>query len=744
MPRPSFVFSIAIGLVILLLASPGRAAAQSSDAAPTSETTPVAANRVKEVRIGFAGKYKSGFWAPVWLTLADADGGANDVALTGSDGDNVPVIYPADTQSNASPSNSQPRKQPQYLRVGPQRGRLGFQLRSADGQIVAAESLRDLVPPPLAATQDLLLTIGPELGVEAGIKLSRRPEERSAVAARVDSLDALPDHWWGYEGVDWIFLSTRDPRIADEMSPAQFEALRQWVLMGGRLALCIGSRGEKLLAEDSRWATFAPGRLQEVTSLRDRSGLESFTNVELPWDSEAFQRARPQVAQLVDVQGKIEVNQGGVSNMPPLAVRRTYGFGHVLFLTIDLDDPQLAAWSGRPRFVHNLLQRWEGSSGDDTGRGRQSVQHLGFDDLAGQLRAALEQFPGVTVVNFTMVAMLTLAYLVLIGPADYLLVRRAGLPSYITWVTFPLVVIGFAVAAWFMSGSAHGNVVRLNEAEVVDIDTVQQVVRGTTWHHVFSPSATQFDLDLKIDAPRVNATAPADGWLAWQGLPGTGLGGLASQQSALIDSPAYVVRPAGEAPGVAGLPVSVASSKALAGRWWSKSELEPFANLSTNGFGLPQGEIRNPFDFELEECLLAYDEWLYRLRDIPPGGRVRIEDFSPLNLEARLTQRTVVDAKDLTTPWDQSSVEVPRIMQMIMFHETVRGRGYTGLTHEYLGYLDLSEHIRSGRAILVGRASTPISRLEQDGQPVAADDVTQRWTWVRFVLPVNRSGSSRP
>src|SRR5690606_25064765 len=114
------------------------------------------------------------------------------------------------------------------------------------------------------------------------------------------------------------------------------------------------------------------------------------------------------------------------------------------------------------------------------------------------------------------------------------------------------------------------------------------------------------------------------------------------------------------------------------------------------------------------------------------------------NLEARLTQRTVVDAKDITTPWEQDSVEVPRIMQMMLFHETARGRGYTGLTHEYLGHLDLTEHIRGGRAIFVGRSSKPVSQLTlRDESAQGRVGSVQQWTWIRFVLPVDTSGDRR-
>src|SRR5207248_540885 len=152
---------------------------------------------------------------------------------------------------------------------------------------------------------------------------------------------------------------------------------------------------------------------------------------------------------------------------------------------------------------------------------------------------------------------------------------------------------------------------------------------------------------------------------------------------------------------LAGLTLQTASSKRLAGTWWAQSSLDPATDLTTDQFGLLAGSFRFPLPLELSDCILAHGEKLYRLRTLAPGQTVRMADFDPLNLEARLTERRVEQSKDVSTRWEQDSVDIPRIMQMIMFHEAARGRSYTGLTHRYQHQLDLSEHVRLGQAILV-------------------------------------------
>jgi hypothetical protein len=159
--------------------------------------------------------------------------------------------------------------------------------------------------------------------------------------------------------------------------------------------------------------------------------------------------------------------------------------------------------------------------------------------------------------------------------------------------------------------------------------------------------------------------------------------------------------------------------------------------LKVDRYGLLAGEFEQPLPVSLAECLLAHGEKLYRLGTIQPGERVRMADLAPLNLEARLTERRVQQSKDVSTPWDPESTDVPRIVQMLLLHEAARGRNYTGLTHRYQPELDLSDHVRLGEAVLIGRASRPVASLVgKDQAPLAAAEDITTWTWYRLVFPV--------
>jgi hypothetical protein len=62
------------------------------------------------------------------------------------------------------------------------------------------------------------------------------------------------------------------------------------------------------------------------------------------------------------------------------------------------------------------------------------------------------------------------------------------------------------------------------------------------------------------------------------------------------------------------------------------------------------------------------------------------------------------------------------------------------LVHRYQQFVDLSNLVRGGRAVLVGEASRPTARLLRDGRPLAADGDRQ-WAFYRFVIPVRQGAS---
>lgn len=690
--------------------------------------------QIQSAVAGFDGIYKAGYWTQILMKLkAGPKGASGRLNLLTEDGDGVPVIFPAEQNALLDLQPGDLATVRLYAKAGPQRSTWQVQLRDGDEDRVLW-SQRLNVPPPQRATRELLVTIGADPGVATGASLVKRPEEVSLLIAPVKGAVDLPDRVWGYEGVERLVLIAGENSLVDDLSPQQWVVLHEWVARGGKLILSIGARGSELLEPGQPLAKFVPGKFADLQPLREVSGLAHYASTDFPRKSLTDAR-RPVVVHLSDRTGRVELEQGGQATNPPLIIRQPYGLGQVIFVALELDHPALVEWKGHTRLMSRLLPLG-GPDADNLAAERgHSITHLGYDDLVGQLRTVLDQFTGVTVVSFTAVAVVAITLLLLIGPADYFLIRYFNLPQSITWLTFPAVCLAFAAGTWYLGLLAHGSLTRVNQIEIVDLDVSQGIVRGTLWSHVYSPTGNNLQLSLSIAGNGTN-WQQVQGVADWQGLPGEGLGGLSSPQVALDASVPYLISPPGRVALVDSLPLRTASSKALAGRWWGQTELtKDLPVIRLNAYGHLEGDLKNPLPVKFTDCLLASGEWLYRIESLKAGQTIKLSSLTALNLESRLMRREVIDSKDLSTPWNPNETDVSRIMQMLMLHDAVHGPTYTGLSHRYQPQIDLSEHIRLSRAVLMGRADQPAAMLKLAG--ISAEKLQQQtWTWYRLILPV--------
>ena len=83
-------------------------------------------------------------------------------------------------------------------------------------------------------------------------------------------------------------------------------------------------------------------------------------------------------------------------------------------------------------------------------------------------------------------------------------------------------------------------------------------------------------------------------------------------------------------------------------------------------------------------------------------------------------------------------MDVPRIVQMLMFHEAARGRSYTGLTHRYQPYDRPVGARPAGPGGAGGPGAKPVAQLAASGEQPLAEPrrIRTTWTWYRLVLPV--------
>ena len=722
--------------------------------------------QIESVAIGFGGddapaNYKLGYWTPIRITLTGGNQPfTGQLDLIAPDGDGLRAAYTDQQKIQLSAGGRQSVMR--YAMFGRLGADLTVVLKGAGGETAARRSFRAAT---LAAAQpatfEVVLTVGTSVGVADGLRSvnRRRPDEVARIATLLPVPGVLPDRWYGYDGVDIVVLPTSDQSSVERLSDEQIDALDQWVKLGGRLVICAGKNGPQLLGSGAPLERFAPGRVVEVIAERRTSGLEEYAGaVEPIAATEDGGPLRVSMTVLADVQARVEAYES-VSRQRPVVTRAAYGLGQVVVVAVDLDAPPFATWSGRPQFVDRLLEDTQregpGAAGSSA---RSQTTSSGFRDMTGQLRLGLDQFEGVTLVAFSWIGVLIAVYILIIGPADYFFLRKIVGNMAWTWISFPLVVAGCCLLAFYLNGLTKGDQLHINQVDVVDIDVDSQIERGSSWSHLYTPQTAQFNLSLDVPQRPAGETA-AGQLLSWHGLPGEALGGMNTSSAANLFNQPYQVSSSPELPAsqaaLSELPIQVGASKTLAARWWrpftrprlDALQIEPRSGSLAGTFG-------NSLAVDLTDCVLFYGRWAYVMeRGLASGETVSIGELpDPRTLDWHLTRRSVEGSSaaskdepsgDTFERWNPVSDDVQRIIEIMMFYEAAGGSEYTGLVHRYQRFLDLSEHLGLRRAVLLGRAEQPACELTRDGQPLRAG-YDHRWTYYRLVLPVGDPPSPSP
>ena len=180
-----------------------------------------------------------------------------------------------------------------------------------------------------------------------------------------------------------------------------------------------------------RWLRFAPGRFQKLVFLRQTGALEAYAGSSIPVPHSAGGRHELRVPQLTQVDGVIEARETDL----PLVVRQARGFGQVVFLAA---DPELAAAppvAGTRLLLGKLLDNPPAAAPRKWARAGPSCT------------TAIPIWPGNCGVRWTSSPAsewsrsgswwaLIGVYIFLIGPGDYLLLRKVLRRMQWTWLTF--------------------------------------------------------------------------------------------------------------------------------------------------------------------------------------------------------------------------------------------------------------------------------------------------------------------
>jgi len=343
----------------------------------------------------------------------------------------------------------------------------------------------------------------------------------------------LPDRWTGYNVVDVLVWSQPDPTAVSE---EQLAALGQYVGLGGTLVVAVTDRWQ--LVRDSSLAELLPVELRGAVEATDVDPL--MRALELPQEPR-----RDQTVLVANAMARgLDEQVRAVDGERVLWATREYGLGRVVFLGVDpamypvkggVDRGEFwrrVSWmpepvGGQRKTTDVSAQLYEELSGNapnldalqggkfklapetaisecvhdaaalgNTNFGWTSGYYYGasaIDSWYNSVRQKLVDIPALKPLPLGWILAFALVYLLSIGPVDYLVLRWLGRQEW-TWITFPLMIAVFFVAATIGTTAAKGRKAVMTRLEVVDVFEPDGLWRGQSYVGIFASQRASLTL----------------------------------------------------------------------------------------------------------------------------------------------------------------------------------------------------------------------------------------------------------
>jgi hypothetical protein len=598
------------------------------------------------------------------------------------------------------------------------------------------------------------LTLGGRL---PGLRLPGTSEKTGSTSRRSDMVSVgdvggMPARWFGYQGIDLAILPTGNPRFLDDLlnDARARKALIEWVEQGGNLLVSVGVNQSPrvtsltdlqallpmTLAREGAQAARAvrPAWVEGGTSAEPLRAPEK--NTDLRWLARGELKADRSVRVLAT-----DATDDRSGNPRPLAVQSAYGLGRVTLVLFDLDGKPFTDWPGQAAFWGHLLQESgprvteSGPAGPSPTAPRGFVPPGASLELSARLTNNLEFFDGVPVISFVWVALFILAYILVVGPLDYLFLKKVVKRLELTWVTFPVVVVGVSVLAYFAAYAYKGNDLRVNKIDLVDVDLRRSEVYGNSWFTVFSPRIQNYTVAVRPRPEWAKAAGPDDP----AGVPPlvSWLGQTQSGRQSLFHR-SYEYHDAGDA--LVDVPIQVWSTKSFTARWRGafgtggppfEAGLQRLGGFSTELAGSVTSHLPAP----LRDAQLLYGDRRYNLGTLYPNTKrpLTAGDAGPVSDWLKGEAPPGVYAGPGGRYQMQQEAESRFSLWPVLFHEKLLSAAGGSSHNSTLRDLDQSWRLSPGdkdEAILVGR----VEGRQGAAEAVANEPGTPTQLWL-FGLP---------
>lgn len=690
--------------------------------------------KIIDVSVGFPqgpGRhfFKPGLWTPVTVELgklerADRDSGGvpadfkGFIELSTVDGDgqvSISFIRPVLIGRNDLLQSGMRRRFVGYLKAGRTYSQVQVELKDERQRVLQSFTYpvdcQQYSPSFTRLETRTLLILGQTSGLEdtAGVTAesvaadqTRQQLRRDYQVATLSELELLPQFWFGYEGIQTIILPTGaewSGGLAQALvnDPTRRTALEQWVFQGGHLVICVAQNAAMIANRQTfPLEPLLPADVDPTGTARAAalSGVAEFVNRAVPREMrrESNNRIAVPTLQLARLtpRGSARVLVSEPSVGSPSIVEGSYGLGKVTLVALDVDRGPFLEWENRYDFWTALLEL----QAVDTRR--RDNWGMRSEDVGEVLASSLETFSDVTIVPFLWVAGLILAYIILIGPVDYFILKKIVKRLELTWITFPVIVITVSVLAYLAANYLKGDELRVNKIDVIDIDASRQRISGCTFFSIFSPRLQNFDISLRPAG--VGNFVKDTLALSWLARPGYGARGLDRGQTPDFFRRSYEY--ADDASRLADVPIQVWALKSFIGRW--QSQLEPGAKLIRHTLRESKltltGTVTSLLPQPLTNVRLVSRDCVWDLGTLEPGKTVPV----PTQFHELKAQNQFILTQPPIDAAGAAQVNYGPVLDSLLFHKLAWRRHQEQGQNALYDHLDQSWRLKLREAILVG------------------------------------------
>ena len=450
------------------------AAALVSLAASTAQA---AANPVSiAVKVGYSGFVKAGQWMPV----------AIDVTNKGQDVDGTLEV------STTALANGPP--------IGPAIYMTHVSLASGATKHLKTYVIEDQAPSPVAVRlvqNGQVVATGGSVGGSATTTLigvlsdqptaldtfaAVHPASISASVVHL-SLEDLGDSALLLRAFDLLAI---DDFATDSLTAAQRGAITDYVQNGGMLVLGTGASWRKTLAGVS--STLMPMTIDATATLNSVAALGQLSGVEV-------------ASGALNTGATAWLSEGG----RPLLAERFVGGGMVTLATFDWNQEPVAGWSGANVLLRQILVRTLFSSASAqtsalSGAFGGSGSSISMRSTA--LSQVLGNLPGLDLPSLLLIGLLVIAYVLLVGPVNYLTLRALHRRA-LAWVTLPLIAILASVGAFGAGLFTKGQSVQTNQVSIIHLQAGWDRAYAESYTGVLAPTRGDYQVNVAGARPWV-------------------------------------------------------------------------------------------------------------------------------------------------------------------------------------------------------------------------------------------------